>query len=186
VEVFYNVSDNCEPVTTTLSVKSNEPESGTSNEDIAGDWEIIDEHHLKLRAERMDEGTGRTYTITITATDAEGNSTTADVTVDVPKYITTMSAAKVDKQTIKTTNDFQVMATPNPSINRFAINIKSNSSEKVNIKVVDNMGRVIEVRRGLSPNATIYVGSKYRSGLYFVEIEQLNNKKVLQLMKQTD
>ena len=39
---------------------------------------------LRLRAERAGNGTGRIYTITINATDSEGQSSSADVTVRVP------------------------------------------------------------------------------------------------------
>ena len=41
----------------------------------APDWEIVDSHHVRLRAERSGRGNGRVYTITITCTDGSGNST---------------------------------------------------------------------------------------------------------------
>jgi len=77
VTVSYTLSDNCDsdPISV-LSVTSDE---GTSD-----DWEIIDAHHVNLRSERLGSGDGRIYTITITATDADGNSTTRDVIVTVP------------------------------------------------------------------------------------------------------
>ena len=40
--------------------------------------------NISLRAERSGKGTGRIYTITYSATDCTGNSSTADVTVTVP------------------------------------------------------------------------------------------------------
>ena len=40
---------------------------------------------LKLRAERLNKGTGRIYTITIVCTDAAGNEATKTVTVSVPR-----------------------------------------------------------------------------------------------------
>ena len=55
-----------------LSVTNNE-----SNSDA--DFIIVDDHHVKLRAERSGEGDGRIYTITITCGTA-----TRDVTVTVP------------------------------------------------------------------------------------------------------
>jgi hypothetical protein len=39
---------------------------------------------LELRAERAGDGSGRTYTVSVTATDAAGNSTTVPVNVVVP------------------------------------------------------------------------------------------------------
>jgi hypothetical protein len=84
ITVSYNVSDNCGPVTTTLTVQSNEPENGLGDGDTASDWVVVDSHHVRLRAERSGTGTGRIYTITITATDSAGNSSSKQVFVTVP------------------------------------------------------------------------------------------------------
>ena len=48
------------------------------------DWQIVDAHHVNLRAERSGTGTGRIYTITITCTDGGGHTTTKTVVVTVP------------------------------------------------------------------------------------------------------
>lgn len=74
--VSYKVVDNCGSVTTQLSVTSNEPINGTGDGDTAPDWEIVDNHLVRLRAERAGKGSGRVYTITITATDSAGGSST--------------------------------------------------------------------------------------------------------------
>jgi hypothetical protein len=78
VSVNYKTINNCGAATCQLSVTSNEPVEGT-------DWEIIDDHLLRLRAERAGNGSGRVYTITITCTDNSGGSATRSVTVTVPK-----------------------------------------------------------------------------------------------------
>ena len=66
---------------TTLSVSSNEPVSvGTGS-----DWEIVDAHHVRLRAQRSARSGDRIYTITINATDVHGNSSSQVVTVRVPR-----------------------------------------------------------------------------------------------------
>src|SRR5206468_1559101 len=79
VAVNYNVSDNCGPVACVLSVSSNEPLNGTGDGDTAPDWEIADAQHVRLRAERAGNGTGRIYTITITCRDSAGNSSNRSV-----------------------------------------------------------------------------------------------------------
>jgi hypothetical protein len=84
VTVNYGASDNCSAVTCVLSVASNEPINGLGDGDTAPDWVIVDSHHLQLRAERSGAGTGRTYTITLTCTDAAGNPTVRTATVLVP------------------------------------------------------------------------------------------------------
>lgn len=77
VSVAYDTADNCSgPVTTSLSVSSNE---GT-----ADDWEVVDAHTVRLRAERLGSGGDRIYTITVAATDAANNTSTAAVNVIVP------------------------------------------------------------------------------------------------------
>jgi uncharacterized repeat protein (TIGR01451 family) len=84
VTVDYDVSDNCGTVTTALSVTSNEPMSGTGEGDSSPDWIVIDAHHVSLRAERAGSGSGRIYTIMITATNSEGGTSTLTVDVLVP------------------------------------------------------------------------------------------------------
>jgi hypothetical protein len=85
VTVSYNVSDNCGPVTTSLNVTSNESADGMGDGNTAPDWEIVDAHHVLLRAERSGKASGRVYTITITGVDSSGNSSSAPVTVEVPR-----------------------------------------------------------------------------------------------------
>ena len=85
IVVNYTSTDGCSPGgTCVLSVTSNEPINGTDDGDTAPDWEIIDGHNLRLRAERSGVGTGRVYTITLTCTDALGNQTVKTGTVTVP------------------------------------------------------------------------------------------------------
>ena len=84
VTVNYTVADNC-PAGCTLGVTSNEPTNGLGDGDTAPDWEVVDAHHVRLRAERSGKGTGRTYTITVTCADASGNTVVRTATVRVPK-----------------------------------------------------------------------------------------------------
>jgi hypothetical protein len=86
VTVSYGASDGCDAnATCVLSVTSNEPIDGTGDGDTAPDWEVVDAHHVRLRAERAGTGSGRIYSITITCTDSAGNSSSHTVMVSVPK-----------------------------------------------------------------------------------------------------
>jgi uncharacterized repeat protein (TIGR03803 family) len=84
VTVNYTATDDCSAVSNVLSVTSNEAPNGAGN-GTAPDWVIEDSHHVQLRAERSDAGTGRVYTITVISSDNAGNSSTRTVTVTVPK-----------------------------------------------------------------------------------------------------
>jgi uncharacterized repeat protein (TIGR01451 family) len=87
VQVDYTPTDNCTPasgIISTLDVSSNEPVNGTGDGDTSPDWEIVDAHHVRLRAERAGNADGRIYTITITSTDSGGNKSIKSVTVAAP------------------------------------------------------------------------------------------------------
>jgi hypothetical protein len=71
---------------TLASVTSNEPNAGLNNSDTAQGMIIVDNHTVKLRAERSRNGTGRVYTLTYQATNVCGNSATATATVTVPRH----------------------------------------------------------------------------------------------------
>lgn len=88
VTLNYGVADNCATaaaMTCTLSINSNEPINGLGDGNHSPDWEIVDAHHVRLRAERSGKGTGRIYTITTTCADNSGNSSRKTLTVSVSK-----------------------------------------------------------------------------------------------------
>jgi hypothetical protein len=88
VTINYTTTDDCTNATTSISVSSNEPINGTADGDTDPDWEIIDGHHIQLRAERAGNGTGRIYTITITINDGCNTAVTASTEVRVTHNIT--------------------------------------------------------------------------------------------------
>jgi predicted RNA-binding protein with TRAM domain len=98
VYLDYNISDlSISTVTVEVSVSSNEPENGTGDGDTSPDWEIIDNQHVRLRAERSGKGDGRIYTVTITATDECGNTSSESVPVVVAHNITGPVSGKAFK-----------------------------------------------------------------------------------------
>jgi len=67
-----------------VTATSSEPDNGTGGGDVPGDI-VINGGTVQLRAERSPSGKGRLYTITATAKDNAGNTTTATGTCSVPK-----------------------------------------------------------------------------------------------------
>lgn len=57
--------------------------SNEASDDV--DWVLTGDLTVNLRAERSNRGTGRVYTLTVTCTDAAGNSSGRTVTVTVPR-----------------------------------------------------------------------------------------------------
>jgi hypothetical protein len=83
VTVGFDISDNCSGVCT-LTVSSNESTNGAGDGNTSPDWNVIDLHHVQLRAERSGGGNGRIYTLKLTCTDPAGNATVKTTTVVVP------------------------------------------------------------------------------------------------------
>lgn len=95
VMINYTATDNC-AVTTSVTVTSSEPINGVGDGDTDPDYIVLNNvpgaagqyvSNLKLRAERSAAGNGRTYTVTITATDPSGNIATKIIEVKVPHDI---------------------------------------------------------------------------------------------------
>lgn len=173
VTIDYTATDNCGPVTTTLSVTSNEPVTGGLNGHLAPDWVIVDNHQVKLRAERNPLGDGRTYTIAITATDSSGNSSTQEVSVRVPRL-----PGDPFPDGILTVKTF-----PNPSPGQFYVLTVSTSRKPLSILVTDNTGRTIESRTGLSANGVLTLGAGYRPGIYYLQVKQGNIQQTVKLIR---
>jgi len=87
VTVAYSVSDLGDAAPgCSLHVASSDAANGTGDGNTPTDWEIVDAHHIRLRAERAGTGDGRTYTVGADCVDASGNlAHGGTATVVVPK-----------------------------------------------------------------------------------------------------
>lgn len=184
VTVNYSVTDNCSGnITTQLSVTSNEPISGTGPGDLAPDWQIINNHTVKLRAERSPSGTGRVYTITITAKDGPGNTSIQTTTVLVPLNIATQPVITAPTNNALATG-LKVDVSPNPSSGDFRIQVTSNSKEPVTVRIMDITGVIKNVYLlNAKTNNTVLVGTNLPGGTYTAEIIQGNNRRIIKLVK---
>jgi len=212
VNVNYTSTDNCPgPITCRITVTSDEPENGTGDGDTAPDWELTDDHHIKLRAERAGNGDGRVYTVTVTCTDQYGNSANGTKTVLVPKNMsrrdirllafqywtqghghghrTEAESAPGANVVIMNEEDPErstlVRAYPNPSTSYFTLNIETgNDKEKISVRLIDVAGRVMETRNNISGSQVVRMGNKLKAGLYIAEIRQGNSIRQIKLLKQ--
>jgi uncharacterized delta-60 repeat protein len=86
VTINYEVIDDSDPEPAcVLSVTPNEPSMTRGRGHTAVDWEVLDAHRVRLRAERSVPSFGRTYTVAIACTDLGGLQAERHVTVTVPK-----------------------------------------------------------------------------------------------------
>jgi hypothetical protein len=87
VTLNYSITDNCTAgIVPVITVTSSQPVDPHRPRIIPmTDWKVVDAHHVQLRA-IIDPLNlkGRTYTITLTATDAAHASTTGSVKVEIP------------------------------------------------------------------------------------------------------
>ncbi len=196
VTVSYGINDNCTTPNTTISVSSNEPVNGTGDGDTAPDWEIIDNHHIRLRAERAGNGTGRIYTITVTTNDGCNPAVTATTQVLVPhnnngqnsfNNILAGETKANDTPLITKANNLELVVYPNPSTKHFTLLVKTNDTKQnIIMQVVDQHGRVVETRNNIIPGSVIQFGDMYRSGVYYVRIIQGKEHRELKLIKLKD
>ena len=173
VAVIYDATDNCSKVQTSLSVTSNEPVTGGYYGNTSPDWVVVNDHLVQLRAEYGPHGNGRTYTITITATDSVGNSSQQQVQVRSPRI-----PEKPDPLA-----HLIVKAYPNPSPDQFYVITVSTSLQPISYTVTDLAGKVIESRTALSANGLFYVGANYQPGMYILKVTQGQQSQTLKLVK---
>jgi uncharacterized delta-60 repeat protein len=170
ITLNYDADDNCGITTTQLLISSNEPAQSNENGDQSPDWQILDNHHIRLRAERLQSGNGRIYTVTIRATDLSGNSTSKTITINVPKNFVACN--------------LNINASPNPSHSSFLVTIISSCQDKINMRLFDNYGNVLKTFTNISAPKILNIGDNLQPGIYYLEGTQGNTFKSLKLIKQ--
>ncbi|MDP1764052.1 MAG: HYR domain-containing protein [Sediminibacterium sp.] len=135
---------------------------------------------------------GTTY-VTWTVTDVNENTATAIQKVTVKLGSTRNKSTGTENNNsivIKTARENEVMApglkitvTPNPSTSYFTLKLDSKYSTPIMLRVTDALGRVVDARSNLTSNTTVQIGQTYQAGLYYAEIVQGPQRKVVQLIK---
>ena len=79
---------------------------------------------------------------------------------------------------------FNVKVLNNPTTTSFKLKLESNDINKeITVKVVDESGRRMEVKENLLAGQVVEIGTQYRSGIYFAEVTQGMERKVVRLVK---
>jgi hypothetical protein len=111
------------------------------------------------------------------------------VSITVSKCMTKAAAVisgDATAEKIKVTGDAVGMTAnvfPNPSTGNFTLQLKSDSHEAVELRVLDLMGHAVHHARG-DANGTYTFGNNFIAGIYFVEIIYQKKIRVLKLIKQ--
>jgi hypothetical protein len=79
--------------------------------------------------------------------------------------------------------EFSVRVLSNPSPNYFELQLTSKAGSKIQLKVYDIQGRVVETKPSLQPNQTLRLGTLYTPGIYLVQITQGTEIQTIRLVK---
>jgi len=175
VTVNYNLTDNCSEFTgSMLWIWSNETDDGTGDGKTVSDFQVLDEHHVLLRAERSGTGSGREYYIYVSAYDDLWNSNGQQIVVKVPH-----SKSGVPKLTVKSAEILAedaampviVKIWPNPSDQYFNFEVESASDETVELYIHDNSGQLVSVLNVTDKNSYRF-GDELLPGVYLATVRQ--------------
>jgi hypothetical protein len=81
-------------------------------------------------------------------------------------------------------NQLTVTVAPNPTSNHFNITVRAKSAEPLKVTITDVAGRIVERMDRVATNGTFQVGDKFAKGIYFMEVRQGSDRKVVKLVKQ--
>ena len=79
VAIRYSTTDNANETSCAVTV--------TSNDSTTQNWEVVNNHLVRLKQIRLSNGMARVYMITVTCTDAAGNTTKRTTGISVAKNI---------------------------------------------------------------------------------------------------
>ena len=76
-----------------------------------------------------------------------------------------------------------VFVNPNPSSNSFMLKIQTKSNDPITVTVSDNFGNVMERFERINPLGMLRFGDNLKTGIYFVEIRQGEQRKTITVLK---
>jgi len=183
VTIDYTIVDNCGgAVNSQIWIWSNEPDDWSGDGKTVSDYEVLDEHHVLLRAERSGTGTGREYYIILYIWDEAGNYTVPQIVVTVPHD---MNSGKLKSAGIPDDvagKEFTVKIWPNPGENHFNLDVVSSSDEIIELCIHDMSGRLISVIN-VTDKGSFRFGDNLQSGIYLATVRQGAFSKSVSIVK---
>jgi hypothetical protein len=114
-------------------------------------------------------GGGTNYTGSYSSASTATCSTTAQRTVTIAPAILN--------------EEFDVIASPNPSNGSFNLVIRGDISKPVSLRITDMLGRLIVHYDKLPANNVLQIGHSYTAGTYFAEAWQGGQRKFIKMIK---
>ncbi|MBI3195756.1 MAG: HYR domain-containing protein, partial [Ignavibacteriae bacterium] len=180
ISASFTASDNSGTATVVLtSITCSEPDNGLGDGDTPDDIQDASygtaDTQFKLRAERSGRGNGRVYTITYSATDASGNSSTCVSTVTVPHNPGSKTEIGPEEMS-KAPEEFALHGNyPNPFNPSTVISYSLPVNGVVTLKVFNTLGEEVatllnneELESG--NYEAIFTAESLPSGIYFYRI----------------
>ncbi len=121
---------------------------------------------------------------------ASGNSNFVQLqpcTITTPTAPTTTRSQEIITNQLSVRENAVILlkASPNPSKDFFTVTLVSdNKIERINVRILDMQGRLIESQNGLKSGQTIQVGNTLRPGTYLIEMVQGRDRKTQAVIKQ--
>ena len=98
--------------------------------------------------------------------------------------ITSKFSQLVLKETSEPEVNSEINIFPNPSSTNFKLNIDSKSNEPVTIRILDMVGKEINViQSSKTKSSVLQIGAALIAGTYFAEIKQGSNRQIVKLVK---
>ena len=182
VTVDYTASDNCSGIINNeIWAWSNEPENDIGDGNKSGDIELIDGHHILLRAERSGTGTGREYFLYVFCSDESWNFATRDIIVTVPHDMKSSGL----KTTVKSAEilPLNVKIWPNPGDQYFNLDVESTSDESIDLYIHDASGQIVSVLN-VTEKSSYRFGDDLKPGIYLATVRQGDYVKTIKIVKE--
>ncbi len=87
-----------------------------------------------------------------------------------------LALSKIDQ------NSLDIKIFPNPTAGTFYLKVNSNSAEMIHVRVIDVSGRVVKSIK-TNTSETSMLGSELRAGLYFFEVKQGSETRIVKAVK---